>query len=88
MGRKAAACAAVSGRFSTEGLNAMAGEDDGIEMAMAKSLVDRTTGDGEALRAWAKITTPISYQIYDEKIEQIDLLDLLDDLPFFNEIPA
>lgn len=88
MGKKMAACSAVSGRFSMEGLAALAGEDDGLEMAMAKSLVENTTGEGEALRAWAKITTPISYQTFDEKVEEIDLLDLLDDLPFFNEVPV
>lgn len=88
MGRKMAACSAVSGRFSMEGLSAMAGEDDGMEMAMAKALVDKTTGDGEALRAWAKITTPISYQTFDEEMDKVDILDLLDDLPFFNEVPA
>lgn len=84
MGRKAAACNAVSGRFTTEGLSAMAGEDDGMEMAMAKALVDKTTGDGEAIRAWAKITTPISYQQFNDKIEEIDLYALLDDLPNFD----
>jgi hypothetical protein len=65
----------------------MAGEDDGMEMAMAKALVEKTTGDGEALRAWAKITTPISYQTFDEAMDQVDILDLLDDLPLFNEVP-
>jgi hypothetical protein len=87
MGRKMAACQAVSGRFSMEGLSAMAGEDDGMEMAMAKALVEKTTGDGEALRAWAKITTPISYQTFDEAMDQVDILDLLDDLPLFNTLP-
>lgn len=55
MAKKMSATSAVSGRFSTEGLAAMAGEDDSIEMAMAKALVESTGRDGEALRAWEKI---------------------------------
>jgi hypothetical protein len=62
MGQKAAAANAVSGRFSSEGLTAMAGEDEGMEMAMARQLAEKTAGKGEALRAWSKITTSIAYQ--------------------------
>lgn len=57
MGKKMAATAAVSGRFSTEGLAAMAGDDDNIEMAMAKALIEGTGKSGEALRAWDKIVS-------------------------------
>ncbi len=57
MGKKMSATAAVSGRFSTEGLAAMAGDDDNIEMAMAKALIEGTGKNGEALRAWEKIVS-------------------------------
>ncbi len=40
MGRKQAACEAIDGKFSAEGLAAMGGDDDAT-MALAKSLVDR-----------------------------------------------
>lgn len=55
MAKKTAATSAISGRFSTEGMEAMAAEDDGIEMAMAKALIEKTGKDGAALRAWEKI---------------------------------
>lgn len=55
MAKKMQATSAVSGRFSTEGLAAMAGDDDSMEMAMAKALVDKTSSTGGALRAWDKI---------------------------------
>jgi SNF2 family DNA or RNA helicase len=58
MGKKMAATSAVSGRFSTEGLAAMAGDDDNLEMAMAKALVENTGRGGEALRVWDKIVAP------------------------------
>ncbi len=40
MGKKMAACEAIDGKFSAEGLAAMAGEDDAT-MALAKALVDK-----------------------------------------------
>ncbi len=42
MGKKMAACEALDGKFSSEGLAAMAGDDDAI-MALARSLVDKVT---------------------------------------------
>ncbi len=55
MAKKMSATSAVSGRFSTEGLAAMAGEDDSMEMAMAKALVEKTASTAGALRAWEKV---------------------------------
>lgn len=55
MGQKLSASQAIEGKFSTEGLVAMSGEDGGsIELELAKSLVDRVSVD--ATRAWEKIT--------------------------------
>jgi hypothetical protein len=52
MGRKMAAAQAIDGRFSTEGLSAMA-EDEAIEMQLAKALADALPED--AAREWSKI---------------------------------
>lgn len=61
MGQKVAASNAISGRFSSEGLTAMAGENDTMEMAMARALVEKTgDADGEAVRAWSRLTTPLA----------------------------
>lgn len=49
MGKKLLAAEALEGKFSSEGLVAMAG-DDGIEMAMAKSLAENM--DESADRGW------------------------------------
>jgi hypothetical protein len=49
MGKKLLAAEALEGKFSSEGLVAMAG-DDGIEMAMAKSLSDNM--DESSDRSW------------------------------------
>lgn len=54
MGQKLTASQAIEGKFSTEGLVAMAGDDDTMEMALAKNLVDRVSMD--ATRSWEKIT--------------------------------
>ena len=52
MGKKMAAAQAIDGRFSAEGLSAMA-EDEAIEMQLAKSLADGMAED--ASREWAKV---------------------------------
>jgi len=49
MGKKLLAAEALEGKFSSEGLVAMAG-DDGIEMAMAKSLAENM--DEKTDRSW------------------------------------
>lgn len=53
MGQKMSACQAIEGKFSSEGLIAMAGEEGSIEMAMAKALVQKI--DPNATRAWSTI---------------------------------
>jgi hypothetical protein len=56
MGQKLSAAQAIEGKFSSEGLVAMAGEEGSMEMALAKSLVDKITDSADAVRAWAKVT--------------------------------
>lgn len=58
MGRKLSAANALEGKFSAEGLAAMAGDDENLEMALAKSLADGIKEEG-ATRAWAKLTTDL-----------------------------
>lgn len=53
MGKKMTAAAALEGKFSSEGLAAMAGEDGTVEMALARSLSENFDEDGS--RAWEKI---------------------------------
>jgi SNF2 family DNA or RNA helicase len=55
MGKKLSAAHAIEGKFSSDGLVAMSG-DDGIEMALAKSLADQMD-EGSATRAWQKFGT-------------------------------
>ncbi|MHB8974289.1 MAG: DEAD/DEAH box helicase family protein [Pirellulaceae bacterium] len=55
MGRKLAAAEAVEGKFSTEGLAAMGGEDASMEIALAQSLVHQID-DMDPAREWGKIT--------------------------------
>ncbi len=50
MGKKMSACEAIDGKFSAEGLAAMAGEDDAT-MALAKSLVEKVVIPANA---WTK----------------------------------
>jgi len=57
MGKKLTAAQALEGKFSTEGLAAMAGEDANMEIALARSLVDRMD-EGDARRLWGKVTGP------------------------------
>jgi hypothetical protein len=56
MGRKLSAANALEGKFSAEGLAAMAGDDENLEMALAKSLADGIKEES-ATRAWSKLTT-------------------------------
>lgn len=57
MGKKLSAAQAIEGKFSSDGLVAMAGEDGGsVELALAKSLADRLH-EGDACRAWAKVAS-------------------------------
>jgi hypothetical protein len=57
MGKKLTAAQALEGRFSGEGLVAMAGEDANIEIALARSLVERMD-EGDTRRMWNKSFTP------------------------------
>lgn len=52
MGKKLTAAQALEGKFSTEGLVAMAGEDANVEIALARSLVERLN-EGDARREWS-----------------------------------
>jgi helicase-like protein len=54
MGKKLTAAQALEGTFSTEGLVAMAGEDANVEIALARSLVERMD-EGDARRMWNKV---------------------------------
>lgn len=56
MGRKLVAAEAIEGKFSTDGLVAMAGEDSSVEMALAQSLVNRISDDLNAVRVWGDLT--------------------------------
>jgi hypothetical protein len=49
MGKKLTAAQALEGKFSSEGLAAMAGEDANVEIALARSLVERID-EGDARR--------------------------------------
>jgi hypothetical protein len=57
MGKKLTAAQALEGTFSSEGLVAMAGEDANVELALARSLVDRMD-EGDARRHWNKSVNP------------------------------
>jgi hypothetical protein len=55
MGRKMSAAQALEGKFSSDGLVAMSGEDGGsVEMALARSLAGRLD-EGDARRAWQRL---------------------------------
>ncbi len=54
MGRKLTAAQALEGSFSSEGLVALAGEDANVEIALARSLVERLD-EGDAGRLWSKV---------------------------------
>ena len=53
MGKKLTAAQALEGRFSSEGLVALAGEDANVEIALARSLVERMD-EGDARRHWSR----------------------------------
>jgi hypothetical protein len=57
MGKKLTAAQALEGKFSSEGLAAMAGGDTNMEIALARSLVERLD-EGDARRAWGKVFNP------------------------------
>lgn len=57
MGKKLTAAQALEGKFSSEGLVAMAGEDANVEIALARSLVSRMD-EGDARRLWSKVSNP------------------------------
>lgn len=57
MGKKLTAAQALEGKFSGEGLAAMAEEDANVEIALARSLVDRMN-EGDARRIWSRVTNP------------------------------
>ena len=59
MGRKLTAAQALEGKFSGEGLVAMAGEDANVEVALARSLVS-SMNEGDARRSWGKVATPVN----------------------------
>lgn len=56
MGKKLSAAEAIEGKFSAEGLAAMAGEEGSAEMALARSLVNRIGSEVDATRAWKRIS--------------------------------
>lgn len=95
MGKKLAAAQALEGKFSTDGLVAMGGEDASVEMALAQSLQSGTTED--PARCWATIgevgfTPPSStaqsaveveeddFRLVGSRRHSIDLDDMLDDI--------
>jgi len=53
MGKKLTAAQALEGSFSTEGLVALAGEDANVEIALARSLVERLD-EGDARQLWSR----------------------------------
>jgi hypothetical protein len=53
MGKKLSAAHAIEGKFSSDGLVALSG-DDGVEMALAKSLAEQID-EGCPTRAWVKV---------------------------------
>lgn len=56
MGKKLTAAQALEGKFSSEGLAAMAGEDANVEIALARSLVNHLD-EGDARRLWNKVSS-------------------------------
>jgi hypothetical protein len=55
MGRKVREAEAIEGKFDSQGLTALAGDDGGsTEMTLARSLAERLD-EGDARRAWVKV---------------------------------
>jgi hypothetical protein len=57
MGKKLTAAQALEGTFASDGLVALAGEDATLELALARSLVERLD-EGDARRLWDKVVNP------------------------------
>jgi hypothetical protein len=77
MGRKLSAAMALEGKFSSEGLAAMAGDDENLEMALAKSLADNIVEE-QATRAWSKLTDNLvptgGFRLTEADVEENDRL--------------
>ena len=56
MGKKMMAARNLNGQFSAEGLAAMAGDDAGLEMELAKSIADAMP-ESNQIRSWAKASS-------------------------------
>lgn len=56
MGKKLTAAQALEGTFSTEGLVALAGDDANVEIALARSLIERMD-EGDTRRLWNRTVT-------------------------------
>ena len=83
MGKKPSAAHAIEGKFSSDGLVAMSG-DEGIEMALAKSLANQID-EGCDTRAWQKfgtkdLTTGRDMDIRDFAAEMADVAAMLEGL--------
>jgi hypothetical protein len=76
MGKKLSAAHAIEGKFSSDGLVALGG-DDGVEMALAKSLAEQID-EGSATRAWQKFGTVDALSGHDMAVE--DFLKEMADL--------
>jgi len=57
MGDKIQAAESIEGKFSTTGLVALAGDEGSMELALARSLVDKIGDDIDVGRCWEKIGT-------------------------------
>jgi hypothetical protein len=57
MGKKLTAAQALEGTFASDGLVALAGEDATLELALARSLVERLD-EGDTRRLWNKVVNP------------------------------
>lgn len=79
MGKKLTAAQALEGSFSSEGLVALAGEDANVELALARSLVDRLD-EGDARRMWNKVVSLSSIVAKAEPISEAALT-----LPFSDD---
>jgi hypothetical protein len=66
MGKKLTAAQALEGRFSSEGLVAMAGEDATVELALVRSLVERMD-EGDTRRHWCKTINSVEPIVPDEQ---------------------
>jgi hypothetical protein len=75
MGKKLTAAQALEGRFSSEGLVAMAGDDANVEIALARSLVERMD-EGDVRRMWNKAFSPRDgQQLTTAQVEEFQFAD-------------